>query len=152
MPRIKLLEQQDYAFHHNINVRITDVNQALHVGTIELTGILHDTRVNLFRQLNMNEIDLGDGRTGMVISDLAVNFKNEAFLFDEITVDSGIGEIWEYGFRLFHRVRRGDEMIALAEIGAITFDHGKKTKARVPETLIHALATRNTRQHALSAG
>ena len=152
MPRIKLLEQQDYAFHHNINVRITDVNQALHVGTIELTGILHDTRVNLFRQLNMNEIDLGDGRTGMVISDLAVNFKNEAFLFDEITVDSGIGEIWEYGFRLFHRVRRGDEMIALAEIGAITFDHGKKTKARVTETLIHALATRNTRQHALSAG
>ncbi len=139
MPRIKLIEQPHYEFSHSLTVRITDLNQAMHVGTIEMTGFLHVGRVYLFNELKANELDMGDGRTGTLITDLAINFRSEAFLFDQLEIYSHIGEIEETNFRLFQKILKGDKIVALAETGLTTFDFSARRKTAVPEIFLSRL-------------
>jgi len=94
----------------------------------------------MLHALGLQELDLGDGKTGLITADLAVNFKGEAFLFDTLCVQSRIGEITPDGFRVFHRITRAGELIALAEADLIGFDYGSDVYIPIPETFTRALA------------
>ena len=61
----------------------------------------------MLRSMGFSENDLGDGRTGIIMSDLAVNYKAEGFLFDDIAIDTHIGEMQSSSFRIFHRISPG---------------------------------------------
>jgi acyl-CoA thioesterase FadM len=98
----------------------------------------------MLRSIGVSEADLGDGQTGIIMSDLVVNFRAEGFMFDELLIDTHIGEFSRTGFRIFHRVTKGKTLIALAETGITTFDYTSRKIAPVPETLHRALAKSGT--------
>lgn len=132
MPRIKLAIQKNYPFTCDIQVRVGDLNYGAHVGNSEMVGILHDARVALFRVMGINEADLGDAKTGIVMDDLVVNFRAEAFLGDTLTIGCGFGEVGEVGFRLHYRVTRGDKTVAVAETGLVAFNYSVRRIAFLP--------------------
>ena len=104
MPRIRLSEREVYEFQSSVKVRPQDVNHAGHVGNDHLLSLVGAARAFLFQSMGLSELDLGDGQTGIIITDLVVNYRAEAFLSDELLIDTHIDEIVPKGFRMFHRI------------------------------------------------
>jgi acyl-CoA thioesterase FadM len=122
-----------------VTLQPRDINYAGHLGNDTLISLVGAARADMFRSMGMSELDLGDGQTGIIMSELAVNYKAEAFMFDEFLIDTHIGELGRSGFRLFHRVTK-KTVIALIETGLSTFNYALKKVVPVPETFLKALA------------
>jgi acyl-CoA thioester hydrolase len=140
MPRIKLNELNDYAFNYTVTLGPRDINYGGHLGNDALVSLVGMARVNMLHSLSLSEGDLGDGKTGVIMSDLAVNYKSEAFMFDELMIDTHVGEISRSSFRLFHRLKKGQIVVALAETGLTTFNYVSRKVATIPEAFLKALA------------
>jgi len=139
MPRVKLAEQAKYEFTYPVTLQPRDINYGGHLGNDSIVVLVNIARVNMFRSMGFSENDLGDGRTGIIMSDLAVNYRAEGFLFDELTIDTHIGEMESSNFRIFHRISRGDTRIALAEAGVVTFDYSNRKIGQVPAIFVKTI-------------
>lgn len=142
MPRVKLQEQPQYEFRYEVTLQPRDINYGGHLGNDALVTLIGEARANLLKTLGCSEGELGDGRTAIIMADLVVNYRAEAFLFDVLCIDTHVGELSRHGFRLFHRVTRDNTVIALAETGLMAFDYRQRTIAPVPDTFIRALGMR----------
>src|SRR4030042_2545708 len=115
MPKIKLKAQDKYEFEYKVTIQVRDINYGGHLGNDALVGLTHEARINMLRTLGCSELDLGDGKTGIIMGDLAVNYQGEGFMFDDLIIYSHIDEIGAHSFRIFHHITKGDKTIALAE-------------------------------------
>ena len=140
MPRVKLSEQEGYEFKSSFQVRPQDINYGGHLGNDNLISLVGAARAYLFHSMGLSELDLGDRQTGIIITDLVVNYKAEAFLFDELIIETHIDEIAHKGFRMFHRIRRNTELIALVETGFVAYDYATKKTVPVPTSFLKCLA------------
>ena len=130
MARVILTECERYEFAHSLTIRATDINYAGHLGNEALLSLIHEARSHLMKQLNFQTVLSGPVRIGLIIADLAVNFRAEAYAHQQLVIDSQISEIGEKSFRLFHRVRREEQIIALVETGLVAYDfHSGKVVA-----------------------
>jgi acyl-CoA thioesterase FadM len=139
MPRTKLTEQPVYEFCYAITLQPRDINYGGHLGVDSLVSIVGTARAYIFKSVGLSEINLGDGRTGIIMMDLVINLKAEGFMFDSLEVYTHIGELTKNGFRFFHKVTRGNSIIALAEMGFLTFDYAARKVTSVPESCVRAL-------------
>jgi acyl-CoA thioester hydrolase len=140
MPRIKLQEQPYYEFTYQITIQVGHINYSGHLGHDSIVRILHEARANMLHTLGLDELDLGDGKTGVITTETVVTFKSEAFMFETLLVESHIGEIGPDDFRVFHRITRAGKLVALAEVGLVGFDYSTRTIVPIPETVSRALA------------
>ena len=140
MPRIKLQEQSAYEFHHELQVQVSHLNYAGHLGHDSVVRIVHEARVHMFHALGVTETNLGDDHAGIIMGDLAVTYFSEGCLFDRLRVDSHVGEMGRSGFRIFHRLVRGETLIALVETGFMAYDYTAGTIVPIPEAFKSALS------------
>jgi len=141
VPRIKLDPLDHYPHIYKTTIEVTDMNYGNHFGNDAVVGIIHRARVHFMNHLGFSEKNLGDGETGILLSDLVVNYKGEGFLFDTLIVESGIGELGTKGFRIFHRITTGQNRpIALAETGVVAFNSKARKVVRIPESFIHRIS------------
>ena len=134
MARIKLARLDQYQSVYETSIEVTDLNYGNHLGNDALVGIIHRARVHFLQRLGASENNLGDGKTGILLADLVVNYKGEGFLFEKLGVESSIGEVRSKGFRMFHRIiAEQGRLIALAEAGIVAFDYHKRNVVRIPE-------------------
>jgi acyl-CoA thioesterase FadM len=142
--RTKLVEQGSYEFGCRVSVQPRDINYGGHLAHDCLVSIVAVARARMFFSLGFSELNLGDGRTGVLMADLVVNYRSEAFLFDDLLIESHADEFTRTGFRLFHRVIKGDaarvRLIALAETGLTCFDYSSKRVTVVPQGFVKAIA------------
>lgn len=143
MPRTKLTEQEKYEFHCTVTLEPRDISYGGHLSNDALVSLLGTARVHLLDTLGFTELNLGDHSTGIIMSDLVVNFKAEAFMLDELVIDTHIGEFTRTGFRLFYRVARGETLVALAETGTVTFNYKSRKPAPAPQIFLRTLALTN---------
>lgn len=137
MPRIKLDPLDRYQHIYETTIEVTDLNYGNHLGNDAMVGIIHRARVHFLHRFGATEKNLGDGKTGILLADLIVNYKGESFLFDKLIVESSIGELRTKGFRMFHKITtQQNRLIALAETGFVAFNYHKRKVARIPESFI----------------
>lgn len=141
MPRIRLTEQKDYPFHYSVVLQPREINYGGHLGNDSLITLLNTARAAMLRSMGISELNLGDGRTSVIMADMVINYKKEAFMFEELKIDTCVGEFGKNGFRIFQRIVRGEVLIALAESGVITLDYASRKIAPVPESFTKALET-----------
>ena len=139
MPRVKLEEQPTYEFTYTVTVRVTDLNYGNHLANDAIIGLISEARVQLLRELGLSEFDLGDGQTGLILADLVVNYQAEGFLFDSLQIDSHVGDISRKSFRIFHRITKEEQPVALAETGIITFNYAERQAVSIPEAFLKAV-------------
>lgn len=133
MARIKLAPLDHYPGLYETTVEVTDLNYGNHMGNDSLVGIIHRARVHFLHRLGASEHNLGDGSTGILLTDLIVNYREESFLFDKLSVESSIGEMGSKGFRMFHRITAKEgRLIALAETGIVAFNYRERKVVRIP--------------------
>lgn len=137
MPRIKIEIPENILASLQIPVRITDINYGNHLGNDAFVSIVHEARVQWLYRHGYTELNI-EG-TGLIMSDLAVEFKNESFYGDLIKVEIAAGELSRVSFELYYRLsakRDGqDILLANAKTGMICFDYGAKKVVMIPEQL-----------------
>jgi acyl-CoA thioesterase FadM len=128
MARIKIEMPATKLAEIKIPVRISDVNYGNHVGNDAFVSIIHEARLQWLKQKGYSELNFGG--SGLIMGDLAVEFKNESFYGDIITVAVYAGEITRVSFELYYQmttIRNGVIiLLAKAKTGMICFDYNIK--------------------------
>jgi acyl-CoA thioesterase FadM len=135
MPRIKISLPEKSIYNTEIDVRITDINYGNHLGNDSLVGILHEARLKWLTSLGYSELNVEE--TGLIMSELVVNFLSESFFGDKLIISIFIGEITASGFELFYLLETNREnkqiIIAKAKTGMVCYDYASKKISSVPE-------------------
>ena len=139
MAHIKLHEQARYEFAYEMTIQAGHLNYRRHLGHDSIVRIMHEARANLLHALGLDELDLGDGKTACVTADMVVNYKSEGFMFDTLRIESHIDEITPGGFRVYHRMMRDGQVVAIAEVGLVGFDYASRAHAPIPATFKEVL-------------
>jgi len=137
MARIKIEAPEKEMASFHIPVRITDINYGNHLGNDAFVSIIHEARMQWLHQYGYTELNI-EG-TGLIMSDLAVEFKSESFYGDVVEVKIGAGEISRAGFELYYQLfagRNNDRiLLANAKTGMISYDYDAKKVVAIPERL-----------------
>jgi acyl-CoA thioesterase FadM len=141
MARIKIEIPENEIAKVQIKVRISDINYGNHVGNDAFVTIIHEARLQWLQQNNFTEMDVAG--TGLIMSDLAFEFKNQAFYGEEISITISSGEISRVSFELFYQLttNRNNEniLLAKAKTGMVCFNYQLKKVAAVPNALMDIL-------------
>jgi acyl-CoA thioester hydrolase len=145
MPRIKLEIPPHAIATITIPVRITDINYGNHLGNDAFVAIVHEARVQWLQQHGYTELNI-EG-TGLILADLAVEFKAESFYGDNIEIIITTGEISKVSFELYYQLfaqRNNTKIVlALAKTGMVSYDYGAKKVIAIPQKLRSILGNKN---------
>jgi len=143
MARVKLELPEKFLTTITIPIRITDLNYGKHVGNDSFVSIIHEARVQWLHQHHLSE--LGINGTGLIMSDLAVEFKQESYYGDIIDIKIGVAEISKVSFELYYSLsttRDGKTiLLANAKTGMVCYDYSAKKVTAIPEALKAILNT-----------
>jgi acyl-CoA thioesterase FadM len=74
---------------------------------------------------------------GMIMSDVGIEFKAEAFYGDVIKAEVGVNNISKVSFDLFYRLSKKTEqnvmIVALGKTGMVCYDYAVKKVTPIPE-------------------
>ena len=137
MPRIKIEMPEIKLTAIKIPVRISDINYGNHVGNDAFVSILHEARIQCLQQHGYTELNAGGA--GLIMGDLAVEFKNESFYGDIIEVKIFAGEISRVSFELFYQLTtaRNEKQILLAnaKTGMIFYSYKIKKPVSITDEM-----------------
>ena len=137
MARLSIKMPAQFLAGFQIPVRITDINYGNHTGNHAFIEIIHEARMKWLRQFGYTELDI-EG-SGLIMSDLAIEFLKESFYGDIIEVKIGAGEMGRASFELFYQLQtqRNNETILLAKAktGMVCYDYEAGKVVSVPEKL-----------------
>lgn len=137
MARIKIEVPEKVIASFHIPVRITDINYGNHLGNDAFVSIVHEARMQWLHQYGYTELNIE--RTGLIMSDLSVEFKSESFYGDVVEVNISAGEISRVGFELYYQLvavrNNGRILLANAKTGMVSYDYDAKKVIAIPEKL-----------------
>jgi acyl-CoA thioester hydrolase len=124
-------------FCTKIPVRITDINYGNHLGNDALLSIIHEARMQMLHSFGYTELNI-DG-IGLIMADVMIAYKNEAFYGDVLEIVIYADEITGRSFDLLYKIRvlREDSAIdiAHAKTGMICFDYALRKISVANEAL-----------------
>jgi len=136
MARVKLKPLDKYEYEYNRTLQVKDINYGGHLSNDSVVTILHEARIDLLNKLGVNELDLGDKTTSIIMADLIVNYTGEGFLLDQVKVLSHIDDLSAVSFRIYHKIIKGDKSLALAEVGILSYNYKDKQIVEIPEVFL----------------
>ena len=130
MARIFIDLPPAFNFTTIIPVRITDLNYGGHVGNDTILSIIHEARVQYLKSFGYDEKDLGG--VGVIMSDVAINFRTELFYGDVVSASVAVKDISRAAFDLVYLLKKAEVVIAEAKTGMVCFDYNKRKIAALP--------------------
>lgn len=100
MARIRIDLPDDFLFETEIAVRITDLNYGGHVGNDSILTLMHEARVRFLENYDCNETNFFGA--GLIMSDVGIEYINELFYKDQLSVKIGIGDFKRVSFDLYY--------------------------------------------------
>lgn len=143
MARIKLSLPENFTFSTRLPVRITDINYGNHLGNDAVLGLLHEARMQFLKASGYSELSLAG--VGLIMADVAIEFKAEAFYGDVLTAYVAAGEFTKVGFEIYYKLVKSEEetTIALAKTGMVCFDYERRKVAAIPDVVRRNLMGEN---------
>ena len=142
MARTRIELPEKFSFSTTIPIRITDLSYGNHVGNDSILSIIHEARVQFLKHFGLEELKF-DG-VELIMSDVAIEFKNELFYGDVLTVSVIVAEFSKVAFEIIYKlekVRDGKIIpVAFAKTGMVCFDYVSRKITSVPETAKKKLA------------
>jgi acyl-CoA thioester hydrolase len=132
MPRIKVSVPDRFLFSMERSVGISDVNYAKHLDSVAMVNILHEARLQFLAGLGFTEGNIFG--LGMVVTDLAVDYRSESFANDLLIVDVGVSGFNRYGFDIGLQVTNSalDAVVCNAKMGVVFFDFDRHQITELP--------------------
>ena len=123
--RIRLDIPETVLFSMKISVRVTDINYAGHLGNDRLLVYAQECRSAWFASIGANELNIDGCNT--IMADAALQYVNEAFAQEQLTIDLHLGDSHKYGFDLYYRVHREGMDICKMKTAILFQKDGKLT-------------------------
>ena len=137
MARVKLETPENKIAALTVAVRITDINYGNHVGNDAFVSIIHEARMQWLQRFGYTELNIEGA--GLILADLIVEFKSEAFYGDTIEIIISVGEISKVSFELYYQLSTGrnkkNVLLALAKTGMVCYDYENKKVIAIPVKL-----------------
>ncbi len=145
MPRIKLSLPEEFTFRMERSVGLSDLNYANHLDSLSMVKLLHEARLQYLASLGFTEENIFG--LGMVMTDLAVDFRSESFANDVLIIDVGVGKVNRYGLDICLRVTNSalDSVVCVAKMGVVLFDFDKHQMVAVPRQFKQLVQPAETR-------
>jgi len=142
MPRVKVTSPDQFLFNMERKVGISDVNYAKHLDIVAMVQILHEARLQFLASLGFTEANVFG--YGMVVTDLAIDYRSESFTGDRLLIDVGVDDFNRYGFDIALQVTNSalETVVCQAKIGVVFFDFDKHQITAVPPALLELLGRR----------
>ena len=141
MARTKIELPPAFTFKTIIPIRITDVNYGNHVGNDSILSIIHEARMQYLKNLGLSELEFAG--VGLIMADVSIEFKNEAFYGDLIEASVTSGNLTNTGFELFYKLEKksgeGTVLVAVARTGMVCFDYERKRIVSFPVNAVQLL-------------
>ena len=142
MARIKIDLPRKFPFTANIPVRITDINFGGHVGNDTILSIVHEARAQFFTHCGYTELDFAGA--GTIMSDVAIEYKNQTYYGDTILASVAVGEITKVAFDLFYKLEKRSadgkrSIVALAKTWMVCYNYDLKKVAAIPPKAIEKI-------------
>lgn len=132
--RIKFDCNSEVLFETIIEVRITDINYGNHLGNDRVLSIAHEARMKFFKSLGYkDELNFGENK-GIIVTDAAIMFINEAFHGDELRATLSVDDVTSKGMDVYHRLINSDtdKEIARVKTGILFFDYSTRKVGNIP--------------------
>lgn len=143
MARIKLSLPENFSFSTQIAVRITDINYGNHLGNDAVLGLLHEARMQFLQKAGYSELNLAG--VGLIMADVAMELKAEAFYGDVLTAYVAAGDFSNVGFDLYYKLVKSEsrKVVALAKTGMVCFNYDQRKIAAVPDEVRRTMTGEN---------
>ena len=140
MVRLKLQMPSHRIFKTDIPLRITDINYGNHLGNDSLLSIIHEARMQFLNYFGYSEKDV-EG-TGIIMADVAIVYKSQAFYGDRLTIEIGIDDITRKSCDLYYQITRSDDkLVAIAKTNLAFFDYIAQKTVAIPQKFLDRMAT-----------
>lgn len=132
MPRVKVGLPDKFLYSMERSVGISDLNYAKHLDSVAMVNILQEARLQFLANLGFTESNIYG--LGIVVTDMAVDYRSESFANDCLVIDVGISNINRYGFDIGMQVTNSalEAVVCNAKIGVVFFDFDRHKIAQVP--------------------
>lgn len=134
MARIQLAFPDDvFIFETKMQVRITDINGANHLGNDALISMLSEARARFLAEHDFRED--GENGIGIIVTDLATMYQSESFYPEVLRFEVGLMDFNRYGGDFVFRVTKADsgQAVALAKYGFVFFDYHQRRVVPMPD-------------------
>ena len=131
MPRVKVGLPDKFLYSMERSVGISDLNYAKHLDSVAMVSILQEARLQFLANLGFTESNIYG--LGIVVTDMAVDYRSESFANDCLVIDVGISNINRYGFDIGMQVTNSalEAVVCNAKIGVVFFDFDRHKIAQV---------------------
>lgn len=128
-----------FVFETKIDVHISYINYGDHLGNDSFVVLLHEARIRFLKSLGFTERDLGG--YGLIVKRLVIEYQEQVYHGDILTIKIGIGEISRASVRLVYVATNQDgKSVMEAETLIVFFDYEKNKIKKTPE-FFHALVS-----------
>ncbi|WP_315824787.1 thioesterase family protein [Paraflavitalea speifideaquila] len=114
---------------------MTDLNYGGHVGNDTILSIIQEARVRFLQHYGYGELNIAG--LGLIMSDVAIEFKQELFYTDQVKVSVTANDFTKVSFDLYYKLEKETAgktvLVAIAKTGMVCFDYERKKVAAVPE-------------------
>ncbi len=97
---------------------------------------MHEARMQWLASGNYSELNIGG--PGLIMSDLAVEYKAESFYGDILSVNISVGEVLKISLEVYYEIiaeRSGKQiLISKVKTGMVCYDYEVKKVAALPES------------------
>jgi acyl-CoA thioester hydrolase len=133
MARIKLDIPKTFHFKTEMDIRISDINYGNHMGNDALLSIMHEARTRFFKNYGCKELDVFGA--SMIMSDVAIQYKMEAYHGDVLQIEMTAYDFAITSFDLFYYITRklDNKVIAVGKTNMVCYNYDEKKMKEVPE-------------------
>jgi acyl-CoA thioesterase FadM len=139
MARVKVELPEELLYSTDIQVRIDDINYGNHLGNDSLLSLLHEARIRFLEHFGLQELDIQG--LGILIADVAVQYKAQAFRGEVLRVEIGVIDVGRKGCDIVYSCTKqgSGQEVARAKTGIVFFDPHKQQVVRVPALFLQSL-------------
>ena len=105
------------------------------MGNDTILSILHEARVQFLKHFGYEELNIGG--MGLIMSDVAIDFKKEAFYGDQLNITVSAGEFTKATFELYYKLeiemKEKRVIVAVAKTGMVCYDYSNKKITSLPQ-------------------
>ena len=135
MNRIKVALPDTFAFSTETLVRAINLNYSGHLGYDALLALLHQARTQFLQAHHFPAEFDADTKLGLIMVDVAVEYKSEAFEGDTLQIDVAATDPSKYGFDVVYHVHKAGKEVARAKTGMLCFNYNTHKLRLLPPEL-----------------
>ena len=126
-------------FSIDYKVTISDINYGGHMGNERALLLFQQARIDLFKKLGLEEINIGDG-VGTIQKDAHVYYKGEVYLGDSLRIIIKELEMKKATINFIYSVEKKCGKIVLeGSTTIVSFDYKNKKVSKFPEKFLKNL-------------